>query len=257
MLHWPDSMVTYIAEDKILFSNDAFGQNIATTERFADKFSKESIHQAVKEYFYNIVLPYSPQVLKAIESLGSLEIDMIAPDHGLIFKGTEDVNFIVNCYKEMALQKISKKALIVYDSMWHTTENMAYAIGSAIEELDIPVRIMSLKRNHHSAVMSELANCGAVVVGGPTHNNGIMPFVAAMLTYMKGLRPQNRIASAFGSYGWSGESPKIIHEYLASMGMEMIQDPLKHQWGLNKAGLEACHEFGKNIGKALIKKTTE
>ncbi len=254
MLHWPDSMVTYMAEDKILFSNDAFGQNIASSERFADAFSKEQILQAVKEYYYNIVLPYSPQVLKAIEGLGALDIDMIAPDHGLIHNGPEYVNFIIDLYKEMALQKTQKRALIVYDTMWHSTEKMAHAIGNGLEEMGVPYRIMSLKGNHHSAVMTELADCGAVIMGSPTHNNGIMPYVAAMLTYMKGLRPQNRIAAAFGSYGWSGEGPKIVHEWLSSMGMEMVGDPLKQQWRPTHEGLKTCHELGKSVGEALIKK---
>ncbi len=254
MLHWPDSMVTYVAEDKVLFSNDAFGQNIASTERFGDEFCKEQILQAVKEYYYNIVLPFSPQVLKAIETLGTLEIDVIAPDHGLIHRGKDSVDFIVNAYKDMALQKTQKRALIVYDTMWHTTEKMATAIGSGLEEMGVPTRIMSLKNNHHSAVMTELADCGAVVVGSPTHNNNILPYVASMLTYMKGLRPQNRVAAAFGSYGWSGESPKIVYEWLASMGMEMVGDPVKHQWGPTHDSTKAWHEFGKSIGEALIKK---
>ena len=254
MLHWPDSMVTYVAEDKLLFSNDAFGQNIASTERFGDEMSKEAIMQAVKEYYYNIVLPFSPQVLKAIEALGSLDIDMIAPDHGLMHRGKEGVEFIVNAYKEMALQKPQKRALIVYDTMWHTTERMASAIASGLECVGVPVRIMSLKDNHHSAVMTELANCGAVLVGSPTHNNTVLPFVAGMLTYMKGLRPKNRIAAAFGSYGWSGESPKIIHDWLESMGLDMVAPPTKHQWAPTHESLKEWTALGRTVGEALIEK---
>ncbi len=257
MLHWPDSMVTYVAEDKVLFSNDAFGQNIASTERFADEFSRQQIIQAAKEYFYNIVLPFSPQTLKAIEALASLEIDIIAPDHGLIHRGEDGVSFIVDLYKNLALQKTQKRAVIVYDTMWHTTEKMAFAIGSGLEAVGVPSRIMSLKDNHHSAVMTELADCGAVIVGSPTHNNNILPNVAAMLTYMKGLRPKNRVAAAFGSYGWSGESPKIVHEWLSSMGLDMLDEPLKHPWGPTHDGLKAWHAFGKNIGELLIKKVAE
>ncbi len=254
MLHWPDSMVTYAAEDKILFSNDAFGQNIASTERFNDEFTREQILQAAKEYFYNIVLPFSSQTLKAIEALAGLDIDMIAPDHGLIHRGKEGVEFIVNTYKELALQKTQKRAVIVYDTMWHSTEKMAFAIGSGLEDAGVPMRIMSLKQNHHSTVMTELADCGAVIVGSPTHNNNVMPFVASMLTYMKGLRPQNRVGAAFGSYGWSGESPKIIHEWLSSMGMDMVGEPMKHPWAPNHASLKTWHDFGVSIGEALIKK---
>lgn len=254
MLHWPDSMVSYIPQDKLLISNDAFGQNIASTERFGDEFNQEKLLHAIKEYFYNIVLPFSPQVLKAIDLLGGLDIDMIAPDHGLIHRGPAGVKFVVDTYKAMAEQKTQKRAVIVYDTMWHTTEKMAYAIGSGLEEMGVPMRIMSLKQNHHSAVMTELADCGAVVVGCPTHNNNVLPLVAGMLTYMKGLRPQNRVAAAFGSYGWSGESPKIVHEWLASMNMDMVGDPLRHQWSINHDALKACHQLGKDVAQALIAK---
>ncbi len=254
MLHWPDSMVSYIPEDKLLISNDAFGQNIASSQRFGDEVSKEIVIKAVKEYFYNIVLPFSPQVLKAIELLSTIEIDMIAPDHGLIHRGKEGVKFIIDLYKEMAEQKPQKRAIIVYDSMWHSTEKMSYAIASGLESVGVPVRIMSLKQNHHSGVMTELADCGAVVVGSPTHNNNVLPYMASMLTYMKGLRPQNRVAAAFGSYGWSGESPKIIHEWLESMKFDMVAEPLRQQWSTDHQCLAACHELGKNVGKALIAK---
>ncbi len=254
MIHWPDSMVSYLQEDKILFSNDAFGQNIASTERFGDEFCREKILHAIKEYYYNIVLPFSPQVIKAIDALQGLDIDIIAPDHGLIHRGKDGVQFILDAYKAMAEQKIQKRALIVYDSMWHSTEKMAIAIADGLEEMHVPVRIMSLKKNHHSAVMTELADCGAVIVGSPTHNNNVLPYVASMLTYMKGLRPQNRIAAAFGSYGWSGESPKIIHEWLSSMKMEMVSEPIKQQWSPPLATLEACQELGRTVAKALIEK---
>lgn len=254
MLHWPDSMVSYIPEDRLLISNDAFGQNIASTERFGDEFNREKLLHAIKEYYYNIVLPFSPQALKAISALSSLPIDMIAPDHGLIHRGEEGVKFIIDAYRTMAEQKPQQRALIVYDTMWHSTEKMAYAIGSGLEEMGVPMRIMSTKQNHHSAIMTELADCGAVVVGSPTHNNTILPLVASTLTYMKGLRPQNRVGAAFGSYGWSGESARIIHDWLASMCMDMVGEPLKHQWAPDHDCLKACHALGKSVGEALIQK---
>lgn len=254
MVHWPDSMVSYLPQDKVLFSNDAFGQNIASSERFGDEINREKLLHAIKEYYYNIVLPFSPQVLKIIEQLKTLDIDMIAPDHGLIHRGPEGVEFIINAYKTMAEQKPQKRAVIVYDTMWQSTKKMAYSVGSGLEEAGVPARLMSMKQNHHSAVMTELADCGAVIVGSPTHNNNVLPLVAGMLTYMKGLRPQNRVAAAFGSFGWSGEGAKVVHEWLASMGMEMVGDPLKHQWSPDHECLKACHALGKSVGEALSKK---
>lgn len=254
MLHWPDSMVSYIPQDKLLISNDAFGQNIASTARYVDEYEPAALLQAIKEYYYNIVLPYSPQVLKALPVVEGLDIDMIAPDHGLIHRGKDAVQRIVDIYRMLAEQKTQRRAVIIYDSMWHSTERMASAIASGMEEKGVPVRLMSLKKNHHSAVMTELADCGAVVAGSPTHNNTVLPYVASTLTYMKGLRPKNRIGAAFGSYGWSGESPRIIHEWLESMGMDMPVAALKQQWAPNKDCFKACHAFGGAVADALIQK---
>jgi flavorubredoxin len=251
MLHWPDSMVSYIPEDKLLISNDAFGQNIASTVRYADEVSEEHLQNAVERYYYNIVLPFSPQVLGALKALGGLDLDMIAPDHGLIHRSKRSVNFILDAYARLAEQKPRRRALIIYDSMWHSTEKMAYAVADGLEEAGVPSRVMSLKRNHHSQVMTELSRCGAVLAGSPTHNNGILPAMAAMLTYMKGLRPKNRVGGAFGSYGWSGEGPKILHDWLASMDMELPAPYVKIPWAPGRESLGQCHELGKAVGLAL------
>lgn len=254
MLHWPDSMVSYIPEEKLLISNDAFGQNIATSYRYADEHDQGDFVRAIKEYYYNIVLPYSPQVLKTLPIVESLDIDMIAPDHGLIHRGEKSVKFIVDMYRQMAEQKPQQRAMVIYDTMWHSTEKMAYAVCSGLEEVGVPTRLMSVKSNHHSEIMTELANCGAVIAGSPTHNNTIMPLMASTLTYMKGLRPQNRVGGAFGSFGWSGESAKVLHEMLASMGMDMPADFVKCNWTPRHEALRACVELGKTVGEALKKK---
>ena len=255
MLHWPDSMVSYIPEDKLLVSNDIFGQNIASSARFVDEFGDDGEYtRRVKEYYFNIVLPYSPMVLKTLPVVEKLDIDMIAPDHGLIMRGEKSVRNIIDMYRSMAEQKPQQRALVFYDTMWQSTETMAYAICSGLEENGVPTRIMSVKQNHHSAVMTELADCGAVIAGSPTHNNTILPLMAAQLTYMKGLRPLNRIGGAFGSYGWSGEGPKFLHEQLASMNMEMPAEPVKCNWRPDHEALKACHQMGATIAEALKKK---
>ena len=255
MLHWPDSMVSYIPEDKLLVSNDIFGQNIASSARFVDEFGDDGEYtRRVKEYYFNIVLPYSPMVLKTLPVVEKLDIDMIAPDHGLIQRGEKAVRGIIDMYRAMAEQKPQQRALIFYDTMWESTETMAYAICSGLEENNVPTRIMSVKQNHHSAVMTELADCGAVIAGSPTHNNTVLPLMAAQRTYMKGLRPLNRIGGAFGSYGWSGEGPKFLHEQLASMNMEMPAEPVKCNWRPDHEALKACHQMGVTIAEALKKK---
>ena len=256
MLHWPDSMFSYIPEDKLVICNDAFGQNIASSERFTDEIPKASLEFAIKEYYHNIVLPYSPQVLNTLAAIETmkLDIDMLAPDHGLIFRGEDNVKHILDLYKEYADQKIKKRALIVYDTMWHSTEKLAYSIASGFEEAGVPVQIMDLKQNHVSAVMTELADCGALVVGSPTHNNTILPTVIGFLNYMKGLRPQNRIGGAFGSFGWSGESVKIISEWLSSAHFELPVAPVKCQFVPKHEVFKQSHAMGKTLGEALIAK---
>jgi flavorubredoxin len=256
MLHWPDSMLSYIPEERLVISNDAFGQNIASSERFADELDRAALVHGIEEYYYNIVLPFSPQVLKTLDLLAELKLDveMIAPDHGLIFRGKDDVGFILKKYRELAEQKPGKKALIFYDTMWHSTEKLAYYVGCGLEEAGVPYRIMLLKNHHHSEIMTELAGCGAVIAGSPTHNNGIVPTVSAVLTYMKGLRPQNRIGGAFGSFGWSGEAVKVITEYLEAMRMDIPGQAVKCAYRPALGDLEAAAALGRTIGRALTAK---
>ena len=253
MLHWPDSMFSYIPEDKLLISNDAFGQNIADSELYADRHDSADLDRAIREYYYNIVLPFSPQVLKTIELAEQmkLDLDMIAPDHGLIFRGKKDVGFILGKYREMALQKPQNRALVFYDTMWRSTETLAYAVADGLAQAGTPCRIMFLKNHHHSEIMTELSRCGAVIAGSPTHNNGIMPMMGAALCYMRGLRPQNRIGAAFGSFGWSGESVKVISQYLTEMNMEQPAEAVKCSYRPDHSDLAAAEALGKTVGEAL------
>ena len=254
MLHWPDSMFSYIPEDKLLISNDAFGQNIASSARFTDEVSRAELEHAMRRYYYNIVLPYSPQVLKvlALAAEMKLDIDMIAPDHGLIYRTPEEVQHALTLYREFAIQKPEKRAVIVYDTMWHSTEKMAYAIAEGLQMAHVPSTIMSLKANHHSQVMTELAYSGLMVAGCPTHNNGILPNMAGCLQYIKGLRPQNRLGAAFGSFGWSGECVKILSDWLTSIGMTQPVDPVKVQYVPKPERIKDCITMGQQLGAALI-----
>ena len=253
MLHWPDSMCSYIPEDRIMFTNDAFGQNLATSERFSDQIDPAILEHAMREYYYNIVVPYSQQVLKVTDQIAEarLDIDMVAPDHGLIFRTREAAQYAISTYRKFAEQVPQKRAVIVYDTMWHSTEKMAIAIGEGLGSVGIPYTIMDLKHNHHSRVMTEVGRCGLVVVGSPTHNNGILPHVAGFLTYMRGLRPQNRIGAAFGSFGWSGECVKVISDWLKEMNFELPVDPIKVKYVPEHEVLGQCAVMGRALGAAL------
>ncbi len=250
MLHWPDSMFTYVKEDKILFSSDAFGQHYAGLERFDDQVG-DAIMPHAKKYFANILLLYSPLILKLVgkvQEMG-LSLDMICPDHGIIWR--QDPSKIINAYVEWSRQTPQKKAVVVYDTMWHSTERMAEAIVEALGQEGVDARPMHLRQCDRSDIMTEVLDAGAVIVGSPTLNNGLFPTVSDFLTYMKGLKPKNKIGAAFGSYGWSGEAVKLINKELEAMKFELIGPGVKVQYVPNDQGMEACYQLGQKIADAL------
>jgi len=252
MLHWPDSMFTYVKEDKILFSSDAFGQHYAGHEKFDDQIG-DSIMPHAKKYFANILLLYSPLILKLLEKVTELglEIDMICPDHGIIWR--KDPARIINAYAKWSSQKPEEKAVVVYDTMWHSTETMAEAIVQGIVDEGVIARPIHIRSSHRSEIMTEVLDAAAVIVGSPTINNQLFPTVSDVLTYMKGLKPKNKIGAAFGSYGWSGESVKLINQELEAMKFDIIDPGVKIQYVPDQDGKDACFELGRKIGKAIKK----
>jgi flavorubredoxin len=252
MLHWPDSMFSYLKEDKILFSSDGFGQHYASLERFDDEMP-EAIMPHAQKYFANILLPYSSLVLKLVEKVTNmgLALDMICPDHGIIWR--KDPLKIINAYVQWSKQEPKRKALVVYDTMWHSTERMAEAMVEALGREGVEAQPMHLRSWHRSDIMTEVLDAGAVIVGSPTINNGLFPTVSDFLTYMKGLKPQNKIGAAFGSYGWSGEAVSLINKELEAMKFASVDPGLKIQYVPDGQGIQACQELGKKIAQALPK----
>ena len=251
MVHWPDSMFTYLNEDKILFSSDGFGQHFAGPERFDDQIG-EAIMVHAKKYFANILLLYVPLIKKYLADIidSGMVFNMICPDHGVIWR--ENPAKIVAAYARWCEQKPEKKAVVIYDTMWHSTEKMAEALAAGINKEKVPAKPLHLRKWHRSEIMTEVFDARAVVVGGPTLNNGLFPSLADFLCYMRGLKPLNKIGAAFGSYGWSGESTKIIAKELEAMKFDMIDPGLKIQYVPDKESLEQCYEYGRKIGKAVI-----
>jgi len=250
MLHWPDSMFTYLKENKILFSSDGFGQHYAGPEKFDDEIG-DAIMPHAKKYFANILLLYSMKVLKLVETVTELglEFDMICPDHGIIWRKNPDK--IIEAYVKWSKQEPEKKALVVYDTMWHSTEAMAESIAEGIAEEGVEVKPMHLRKWNRSDIMTEVIDAKAIIIGSPTLNNQLFPTVADMLTYMKGLKPKNKISAAFGSYGWSGESVKLINKELEAMKFDIIDPGIKIQYVPDKKGKDACFELGRKIGKVI------
>ena len=250
MLHWPDSMFTYVKDDGILFSSDAFGQRYAGYEQFDDVLGKGVFHHA-KKYFANILLPYAPRILKLIEQVTdqSLQFKMICPDHGVIWR--DDPAGIIDAYMQWSRQKTENKAVVIYDTMWKSTRLMAEAIAGSMAEAGVTVLPIHIRSSHRSDIMTEILDAKAVVMGSPTLNNGLFPTVSDVLTYMKGLRPKNRIGAAFGSYGWSGEAVKLIQGEMEAMGMKMIDPGLRIQYVPDKDAIRACRDFGQQIARAM------
>jgi flavorubredoxin len=241
-----------VKEDNILFSSDAFGQHYAGVERFDDQIGEAIMPHALK-YFANILLPYAPLILKLVDKVKEigLALDMICPDHGVMWR--KDPGKIISKYVEWSLQKPKRKALVVYDTMWHSTERMAEAIVDSLAQQGVSTRPMHLRSNHRSDIITEVVDAGAIVVGSPTLNNGLFPTVSDFLTYMKGLRPKGKVAAAFGSYGWSGEAVKLINRELEEMKFTVIDPGVKIHYVPEDQGIAACRELGSKIAAALPK----
>jgi flavorubredoxin len=255
MMHWPDSMFTYIKEEKILISQDAFGQHIASAERFDDEFVKnhsmEELEDAVIDYYANILMLYGNVIKGKIEEIKKLgiRIEMIAPDHGVIWRS--HIDKVLSLYSDMVDAKAKLGTVIVYDTMWHGTEQMVFPIAKGLEDEGIPVIIIKLRATPKSVAVKEVWKSRGVIVGSPTLNNGIFPSVAEFLTYLKGLRPKNRLFAAFGSYGWSGEAIKDMYEIAKSMKLEVFEPGIRVLYKPSEEDLNKCYEFGIAFGKAL------
>jgi flavorubredoxin len=250
MLHWPDSMFTYLKDEGILFSSDAFGQHYAGPERFDDE-AGDAIFPHAKKYFANILMPYSPLILKLVDKVSDMgmKLRMVCPDHGIMWR--EDPSRIINAYVEWSRMEPARKAVIVYDTMWHSTQVMAETIADALAAEGVEARPMHLRACHRSDVMAEVLDAGAVIVGSPTLNNGIFPTVGDFLVYMKGLKPQNKIGAAFGSYGWSGEAVKIIRGELEAMKFDVKAEGVRSHYVPDGDELALCRALARDIAQAL------
>ena len=256
MLHWPDSMFTYIEEDEILFTNDAFGMHLASTERYADQLDPSLTRYELAKYFANILLPFAKRVSGQIAKLEKYEIapKMIAPDHGPIFRKPEEVVELISNYRLWAEQKPTPKAVIVYDTMWQSTAKMAAALADGIAAEGVRAVLMPLEGSHRSDIATELLEAGALIVGSPTMNANIYPTVADAMTYVSGLKRRNLIGASFGSHGWNGKAVKDLDAMLTNMGVELVQPGMSIQYVPKDADLVRCHELGVTIANTLKEK---
>ena len=255
MLHWPDSMVTYIPEDKLLVSQDAFGQHIASSARFDDEFiecySQAELDDAVVDYYANILMPFG-QLIKAkiaeIQRL-NLDIQIIAPDHGVIWRANPGK--ILQMYMDMAEGKAEERVCIIYDTMWHGTELMAQPIAEGVRDEGVECRVIKLRATPQSVAIKEFWKARGTLLGSPTLNNILFPSVAQFLTHIRGLRPKNRILGAFGCFGWGGGAVKEAYEEFKRLGLETYEPGLQVLYRPSREDEGKCYDFGREFAKKM------
>ncbi|TFF84958.1 MAG: FprA family A-type flavoprotein, partial [Promethearchaeota archaeon] len=253
MIHWPDSMVTYCTPDNILFSNDAFGQHIARSKIYDDQNDIHKILDEAKKYFANIVMLVSTIIAKTLKKITEdlkLDIKMICPSHGVIWRSHLDK--ILEKYAYWSARKTEEKVLVIYDTMWHSTEKMANAITEGIREEGVEVKVYNLTSTDNSDIIKETLDSRGLLIGTPTLNNGMLPTVGGFLTYLKGLRPPAKLAGTFGSYGWSPKGgTEAVMEELKNARIPEIIEPIKFQFTPDPEEFKECIEWGREFAKKI------
>lgn len=249
MLHWPDTMFTYLSGENILFSNDAFGQHYATEGLYNDQADQDELHAEAIKYYANILTPFSRLVTKKIEEVLSfnLPVNMICPSHGVIWK--ENPTQIVEQYLEWAKDYQENQITIVYDTMWNSTRRMAEAIAQGITEQDseVTVKLMNASKEDKNDVITQIFKSKMILMGAPTVNNGYLYSLGGLLEMAKGLKFKNKKAAAFGSYGWSGEAVKLLTGHLRDAGFTIMNDGLRQLWVPDEEHLLECVAYGRDI----------
>lgn len=253
MLHWPDSMFTYMTGENILFSNDAFGQHYATESLYNDMVDTGELYAEAIKYYANILTPFSGLVLRKIKEVLDLNlpVDLICTSHGIIWK--DNPAQIIEKYLEWADKYQENQITIVYDTMWNATRKMAEAMARGIREADplITVKLCNAAKKDKNDIITEIFKSKAILVGSPTVNNGYLHSIGGLLEMVKGLKFKNKKAAAFGSYGWSGEVVKQLNEELEKCGFQVVNEGHRSLWVPDEAELEVCSEFGKEFVSLL------
>jgi len=249
MLHWPDTMFSYLTGDNILFSNDAFGQHYATESIYNDKVDQCELFMESMKYYANILTPFSKLVLKKIKEFQSLELplDMICTSHGVIWR--DNPLQIVEKYLEWSDNYKENQITLLYDTMWNGTRSMAENIAEGIkqEDQDVEIKLFNTAKSDKNDVITEVFKSKAILVGSPTINKGILTSIAAVMEEIKGLGFKDKKAAGFGTYGWSGESVDIINDLLDEANFELINDGIKVKWNPNAEAQKECQDFGKEF----------
>jgi flavorubredoxin len=251
MLHWPDSMFTYLVEDKILMPNDAFGQHLAGSGRFDDEVDECELMEEAATYYANILMPFAPLITRKIQEIVQMgiPIEMIAPSHGIIWR--KDPSKIINAYMDWSSGVAKQKAVVVFDTMWESTDKMARAIADGITSGDVEVKLFKLRATDNTDVVTEILDAKAVVVGSPTLNNQMFPSIGSFLTYITGLKPKGKLWSFFGSYGWGGGAVRGMVETAKKAGFEVLEPNIEVKYVPDQEDLKKCFEVGQQIAAKI------
>jgi anaerobic nitric oxide reductase flavorubredoxin len=251
MLHWPDSMFTYLAGKNLLMPNDAFGQHYATARRFNDEVDRHELYDEALRYYANILTPFSEMVTKKIDEVLALglPVDMIAPSHGVIWR--DEPLQIVEKYREWAAQRGEERAVVLYDTMWQGTRHMAEAVGAGLAAAGVPYKIFYAPVAERNQVLTEIFRARAVIVGSPTVNRGYISTLGTYMEDLRGLGFKNKVGAAFGSYGWSGEAVATIEEHLKNCKRDVAAPGVRAKWQPTADDLAACAELGRAVGRAV------
>ncbi len=252
MLHWPDSMFTYVPEDRLLLPNDAFGQHLASARRFTDEVDAAILWDEARKYFGNILVPFSKLILKKVEEVQKmgLEIATIAPSHGLIWR--QNPLQIVEQYVRWASGEAKPRALVVYETMWGSTAAMAHAIVDGITAAGVEVQLYAVPQTDHTTVVGELLETKGIVVGSATHNRRPLLNISALVEDLIGLKPVNKIGAAFGSHGWGGGAVRVLEKWLGEAEIQVVQDGLALSWRPTSAERAQAVEFGHSFGERVL-----
>lgn len=253
MVHWPESMATYVPEEKLLFSMDAFGQHYATVNRFDDEANLNVVMDEARTYYANIVMLYGRQISKVLDRSGAFDIEMIAPSHGVIWRS--HIDLIMDAYRDWVVCKALPKVVIVYDTMWKSTAKMAESILCGVEEFDVDATLIDIRASNITVLATEVLEAAVVAAGSPTLNTTLMPAMAGALTYLKGLRPQNKKGFAFGSFGWAQGGATDVEKYLKEMNFEILREPLVSKFVPTKEVTEECVEAGRMLAREALRVT--
>ncbi|MFH1594623.1 MAG: flavodoxin domain-containing protein [Candidatus Omnitrophota bacterium] len=251
MLHWPDSMFSYIIEDALLFPNDAFGQHYATSEKFDDEVDQAILMDEAAKYYGNILWPLSSLVVRKIVEIQNMNIPirMIAPSHGLIWR--RDPGSIIGAYLSWAKNETAKKVVIVYETMWRSTEKMARSIADGLIDSGISVKLFDISQSDRTEIIREMLDSKGYIIGSSTHDNGMLSNIAGFLEFFKGLKPKNRLAGAFGSYGWAGGAVKSIEKILEGLALEIAVPSLSVRYVPDESETRRSYEYGKEFAEKI------